>query len=159
MSYTRPAALHPRRDDGLPTKSRDQHMNTRDWVKGIGQRAIAGRALSIAASGRNEVAWKLYVEHKVKPLVQFYEKKPHPSKASALKRALAIYRNPGWRLNVLFIEGSNGERRGCRNQRVVRARAKGRVRPATRRSPMPWSVKVFAECIIIGNAQRARARA
>jgi hypothetical protein len=27
-----------------------------------------------------------------------------------LKRALAIYRNPGWRLNVLFIEGSNGER-------------------------------------------------
>jgi hypothetical protein len=27
-----------------------------------------------------------------------------------LKRALAIYRNPGWRLHVLFIEGSNGER-------------------------------------------------
>jgi hypothetical protein len=27
-----------------------------------------------------------------------------------LKRALAIYRNPGWRLNVLFIEGSSGER-------------------------------------------------
>jgi hypothetical protein len=33
--------------------------------------------------------------------------KPHPNKASALKRAVAIYR---WRLNVLFIEGSNGER-------------------------------------------------
>jgi hypothetical protein len=29
---------------------------------------------------------------------------------SALKRPLAIYRNPGWRLNVLFIEASNGER-------------------------------------------------
>jgi hypothetical protein len=110
VSYVRPAALHPCRDDGLPTNSRDKHMSTRDWAKGIGQRAIAERALSIAASGRREVAWKLYVEHKLKPPVQFYEKKPHPSKASALKRALAIYRNPGWRLHVLFIEGSNGER-------------------------------------------------
>jgi hypothetical protein len=56
------------------------------------------------------VAWKLHVEHQLKPRVQFYETKRHPNKASALKRALAIYRNPGWRLNVLFIEGSNGER-------------------------------------------------
>jgi len=28
----------------------------------------------------------------------------------ALKRALAIYRHPGWHLHVLYIEGSNGER-------------------------------------------------
>jgi hypothetical protein len=85
-------------------------MSARESAKGIRQRALAERAQSIAASGRHEVAWKLYVEHKLKPPVQFYEKKPHPNKASALKRALAIYRNPGWRLNVLFIEGSNGER-------------------------------------------------
>jgi hypothetical protein len=70
----------------------------------------ARRAQSIAASGRHEVGWKLYVEHKLKPPVRFYETKRHPNKASALKRALAIYRNPLWRLNVLFIEGSNGER-------------------------------------------------
>jgi hypothetical protein len=56
------------------------------------------------------VVWKLYIEHAVKPPVQFYETKPHPNKASALKRALAIYRNPAWGLKVLFIEGSNGER-------------------------------------------------
>jgi len=56
------------------------------------------------------VAWKLYVEHKVKPPVRFYETKRHPNKESALKRALAIYRNPGWGLNVRFIEGTNGER-------------------------------------------------
>lgn len=85
-------------------------MSAREWEKGTGQRAVAERAQSIAASGRHEVAWKLYVEHKLKPPVRFYEKKPHPNKASALKRALAIYRNPSWRLNVLFIEGSNGER-------------------------------------------------
>ena len=56
------------------------------------------------------MAWKLYVEHKVKPPVRFYEKKPHPNKESALKRALAIHRNPGWGLDVLFLEGANGER-------------------------------------------------
>jgi hypothetical protein len=85
-------------------------MSAREWAKGIWQRAVAERAQSIAASGRHEVAWKLYVEHKLKPPVRFYESKRHPNKASALKRALAIYQNPGWRLNVLFIEGSNGER-------------------------------------------------
>jgi hypothetical protein len=56
------------------------------------------------------VAWKLYVEHKVKPPVQFYETKPHPYKESALNRAFAIYRNPAWGLRVLFIEGANGMR-------------------------------------------------
>jgi hypothetical protein len=56
------------------------------------------------------VTWKLNVEHKLKPPVRFYETKPHPTKASALKRALAIYRNAGWGLRVLFIEGTNGER-------------------------------------------------
>jgi hypothetical protein len=60
--------------------------------------------------GRGVVAWKLYVEHEVKPPVRFYEKKPHPNKASALKRALAIHRNPGWGLKVLFMEEANGER-------------------------------------------------
>jgi hypothetical protein len=50
------------------------------------------------------------MEPAVKPPVQFYETKPHPNKASALMRALAIYRNPAWGLKVLFIEGSNGER-------------------------------------------------
>ena len=82
---------------------RDKNMSARESAKDIGQRAVAERAQSIAASGRHEVAWKLYVEHKLKPPVRFYETKRHPSKASALKRALAIYRNPGWRLNVLFI--------------------------------------------------------
>jgi hypothetical protein len=53
---------------------------------------------------------ELYVEHKVKPPVQFYETKPHPTKASALKRALAIYRNAGWGPRVLFIERTNSER-------------------------------------------------
>ena len=81
-------------------------MSARESAKGIGQRAVAERAQSIAASGRHEVGWKLYVEHKLKPPVRFYETKRHPNKASALK--LAIYRNPGWRLNVLFI-GINGE--------------------------------------------------
>jgi hypothetical protein len=71
---------------------------------------VAERAQSIAASGRHEVAWKLYVEHKQKPPVRFYETKPHPTKTSALKRALAIYRNAGWGLHVLFIERTNGER-------------------------------------------------
>ena len=56
------------------------------------------------------VAWKLYVEHKVKPPVQFYETKPHANKESALNRALAIYRNPGWGLKVLYIEQANGMR-------------------------------------------------
>jgi hypothetical protein len=56
------------------------------------------------------VAWKLYVEHKVKPPVQFYETKPHPNKESALNRAFAIYRNPAWGLKVLYIEGANGMR-------------------------------------------------
>ena len=56
------------------------------------------------------VVWKLYVEHAVKPPVQFFETKPHPNKASALKRCLAIYRNPGWGLQVLFIQATNGER-------------------------------------------------
>ncbi len=56
------------------------------------------------------MAWKLYVEHRVRPPVQFYETKPHPNKQSALNRALAIYRNPGWNLKVLRIEGPYGER-------------------------------------------------
>ena len=56
------------------------------------------------------MAWKLYVEHKVRPPVQFYEKKPHPNKESALNRAFAIYRNPAWGLKVLYIEGANGMR-------------------------------------------------
>ena len=56
------------------------------------------------------VRWKLYLEHRAEPPVRFYETKLHPNKASALKRALAIYRNPAWGLKVLFIEGSNGER-------------------------------------------------
>jgi hypothetical protein len=34
----------------------------------------------------------------------FYETKPHPDRESALNRAHAIYRNPGWGLKVLFIE-------------------------------------------------------
>ena len=85
-------------------------MSAREFPKDAGQRAIAERAQSIAASGRREVTWKLNVEHKLKPPVRFYETKPHPTKASALKRALAIYRNAGWGLRVLFIEGTNGER-------------------------------------------------
>jgi hypothetical protein len=105
-------------------------MSARESAKGIGQRAVAERAQSIAASGRHEVGWKLYVEHKLKPPVRFYETKRHPNKASALSRALAIYRNPRWRLNVLFIEGSNGERlEAAEDQRLVRARASGGVRP------------------------------
>jgi hypothetical protein len=42
--------------------------------------------------------------------VQFYETKRHLNKASALKRALAIHRHQGWRLRVLFAEGTSGER-------------------------------------------------
>jgi len=74
------------------------------------QRAMAQRAQSIAASGRRELTWKLFVENKLKPPVQFYETKRHPTYREALKRALAIYRHPGWRLRVLYIEASNGER-------------------------------------------------
>lgn len=85
-------------------------MSAREFPKDAGQRAIAERAQSIAASGRREVTWKLNVEHKLKPPVPFYETKRHSTKASALKRALAIYRNAGWGLRVLFIEGTNGER-------------------------------------------------
>jgi hypothetical protein len=88
----------------------NKDMSAREFPKDAGQRAIAERAQSIAASGRREVTWKLNVEHKLKPPVRFYETKPHPTKASALKRALAIYRNAGWGLRVLFIEGTNGER-------------------------------------------------
>jgi hypothetical protein len=40
-------------------------MSARESTKGTGQRAVAERAQSIAASGRRVVAWKLYVEHKV----------------------------------------------------------------------------------------------
>jgi hypothetical protein len=58
---------------------------------------------------RRAVAWKLRVEHKVSPPVRFYETKPHPGR-DALNRALAIYRNPGWGLKVLFIEQANGMR-------------------------------------------------
>jgi hypothetical protein len=55
--------------------------------------------------------WKLFVElTKVRPLARYYETKRHPNKASALRRALAIYMNPRWRLTVLWIEGPNGER-------------------------------------------------
>jgi hypothetical protein len=84
-------------------------MSAPEWTKGAGQRVVAERAQSIAASGRHELVWKLYVEHGLKPRVQFYETRRHPNKASALTRALAIYRNPGWRLRVLFVEGTNGE--------------------------------------------------
>ena len=56
------------------------------------------------------MAWKLYVEHKVSPPVQFFETKPHLNKESALNRALGIYRNPGWGLRVLYIEGADGLR-------------------------------------------------
>jgi len=54
--------------------------------------------------------WKLYVEHMVSPPVQFYETKLHSDMESALNRAFAIYRNPGWHLKVLFIEAVNGMR-------------------------------------------------
>ena len=54
--------------------------------------------------------WKLYLEHKAEPPVRFYETKLHPNKPSALRRALAIHRNPGSGLRVLSIEGTNGER-------------------------------------------------
>ena len=77
------------------------------------------------------MVWKLYMEHAVKPPVQFFETKPHPNKASALKRALAIYRNPAWGLKVLFIEGSNGERmESCGDQDLVRARRQGPIEPS-----------------------------
>jgi|SRR5580704_6357709 hypothetical protein len=63
-----------------------------------------------APVARREAAWRLYVEHELKPRVQFYETKRHLNKASALKRALAIHRHQGWRLRVLFAEGTSGER-------------------------------------------------
>jgi hypothetical protein len=63
-----------------------------------------------APVARREVAWRLYVEHELKPRVQFYETKRHLNKASAFKRALAIHRHHGWRLRVLFVEGTSGER-------------------------------------------------
>ena len=44
----------------------------------------------------------------VSPPVQFYETKLHSDMESALNRAFAIYRNPGWHLKVLFIEAVNG---------------------------------------------------
>ena len=69
---------------------RDKNMSAREPAKGIGQRAVAERAQSIAASGRHEVAWKLYVEHKLKPPVRYYETKRHPNKASALKRGMQV---------------------------------------------------------------------
>jgi hypothetical protein len=56
------------------------------------------------------VRWKLCLEHKAEPPVRFFETKLHPDKPSALRRALAIHRNPGSGLRVLFIEGTNGER-------------------------------------------------
>ena len=118
-------------------------MSARKSAKGIGQRAVAERAQSIAASGRHEVGWKLYVEHKLKPPVRFYETKRHPNKASALK--LAIYRNPGWRLNVLFIGIKRRAHGGRRDQRLVRARATAGVSPTepieTRRAAAPTSLR------------------
>jgi hypothetical protein len=54
--------------------------------------------------------WKLYVEHMASPPVQFYETTLYSDMESALNRAFAIYRNPGWRLKVLFIEAVNGMR-------------------------------------------------
>jgi len=63
-----------------------------------------------APVAKREAAWRLYVEHELKPRVQFYETKRHLNKASALKRALAIHRHQGWRLRVLFAEGTSGER-------------------------------------------------
>ena len=71
-------------------------------------------APAVTREAEEEWEWKswrnLYVEHKVKPPVQFYETKPHPNKESALNRAFAIYRNPAWGLKVLYIEGANGMR-------------------------------------------------
>ena len=52
----------------------------------------------------------LYVEHGVNPSVKYYEKKRHHSEDSALKRALWIYRNPGWGIKFLSIDGTNGKR-------------------------------------------------
>jgi len=54
--------------------------------------------------------WKLFVEqHRFSPAMQFYETKPHANKIGALKRALAIYRNPAWGIAVLRIDGPNDE--------------------------------------------------
>jgi hypothetical protein len=64
-------------------------MSARESAKSIRQRGVAERAQSSAASGRHEVAWELYIEHKLKPPVHFYETKGHPNKASALKRTEA----------------------------------------------------------------------
>ena len=70
--------------------------------------------------------WRLFVElTKVRPPAQFYEAKRHPSKGSALKRALAIYRNPRWTLKVLWIEGPNGEHVGAEEIRAWCERAAG----------------------------------
>ena len=74
-------------------------MNARKWQKALE-----------APVAKREAAWRLYVEHELKPRVQFYETKRHLNKASALKRALAIHRHQGWRLRVLFAEGTSGER-------------------------------------------------
>jgi len=50
--------------------------------------------------------------------------------AKRLKRALAIYRNPGWRLRVLFVEGTNGESvEAAEINDLVRARTLGRATP------------------------------
>ena len=54
--------------------------------------------------------WTLYVEHGVNPSVKYYEKKRHHSEDSALKRALWIFRNPGWGIKFLSIDGTNGKR-------------------------------------------------
>jgi len=42
-------------------------MSARESAKSIRQRGVAERAQSSAASGRHEVAWELYIEHKLKP--------------------------------------------------------------------------------------------
>jgi hypothetical protein len=60
-------------------------MSARESAKGIGQRAVAERAQSIAASGRHEVGWKLYVEHKLKPPVRFYETKRQSEQGERLE--------------------------------------------------------------------------
>ena len=79
-----------------------------------------------APVAKREAAWRLYVEHELKPRVQFYETKRHLNKASALKRALAIHRHQGWRLRVLFAEG-----RAASASRLQRSTTGANARPRT----------------------------
>jgi hypothetical protein len=62
-----------------------QDTNARKWPKGTGQSAVVERAWSIAASGRRQVAWKLYVEHKLKPPVQVLRDKATSEQGNRLE--------------------------------------------------------------------------